>query len=105
VKALITADDFTSRLLLQSYGPVYIAVNDRKAVATVRLALKAAGVAGSNRTKTVMTTALADQEDVREAIWGKCDCFLTKPIHRTKLPEELTSWRSSPEAEAFQCAS
>jgi FixJ family two-component response regulator len=36
-----------------------------------------------------MTTALADLPNVVNAIRGKCDCFLAKPIRKAKLLEEL----------------
>ena len=42
-----------------------------------------------NGAKVVMTTALADQANVMEAIEGRCDYFLVKPIEKAKLLQEL----------------
>jgi YesN/AraC family two-component response regulator len=36
-----------------------------------------------------MTTALADMQNVMEAIQWKCDHYLTKPVQKAKLLEEL----------------
>lgn len=43
----------------------------------------------TSRVKIMMTTALADRENVVEAIHGKCDAFLVKPIMKAKLLDEL----------------
>jgi two-component system, chemotaxis family, chemotaxis protein CheY len=123
MKTLIVDDDFTSRLLLQEilkiYGPTYIAVNGKEAVAAVRTALEAAapydlvcldimmpGMNGhqalseirtleaanggiSHRAKVVMTTGLGDRANVEEAIQEHCDYFLVKPIEKVTLLQEL----------------
>jgi len=36
-----------------------------------------------------MTSALADQSNVMDAISGQCDFFLAKPIRKARLLEEL----------------
>ena len=81
-------------------------MSGKEALKEIRRIERAAGAVASNRTKTVMTTTLADQGHVREAMRGRCDCLLTKPIRKTQgLEWSCTRWRSSPEAEVFQCAS
>ena len=64
-------------------------MNGQEALKEIRRIEAAAGITGSKRAKVVMTTALADQENVLEAIRGKCEYFLTKPVRRSKLYEEL----------------
>lgn len=124
MKTLIVEDDFTSRLLLQAllkdYGPSHIAVDGKKAVEAVRLALDAdepydlicldimmprmdgqealkeiralekdKGIAYIGGAKIVMTTALSDVKNVSTSYHSLCDAYLTKPINKTKLLEEL----------------
>ena len=64
-------------------------MDGQAALKEIRRIETAAGVAGSNHAKIVMTTALADRDNVVEAIRGKSDCFLTKPIQKAKLLEAL----------------
>src|SRR5580704_9631017 len=96
--------------LLKSYGEIQLAVNDVEAVEAVRRSLetaqpydlicldimmpemdgqqalkeiraleKAKGLT-NQRTKIVMTTALADVKNVLTAYSGLCDAYLTKPV-------------------------
>jgi two-component system chemotaxis response regulator CheY len=48
-----------------------------------------ARVAPRDRAKVIMTTALADRDNVIEAMRAQCDSFLVKPIAKTRLLEEL----------------
>ena len=64
-------------------------MDGQEALREIRRLETAAGIAASNRITIVMTTALSDQENVTDAIRGKCDCFLAKPIHKGKLLHEL----------------
>ena len=94
MKTLIVDDDSTCQLLLQeilkNYGQCHVAVNGREAVEAVRVALEAAKeVHPPHGAKVVMTTALADRANVMEAIQGRCDYFLVKPIEKAKLLQEL----------------
>jgi two-component system, chemotaxis family, chemotaxis protein CheY len=41
--------------------------------------------------RIVMTSALADLKNVKEAYYNLCDSYLTKPIQKSKLLEELLS--------------
>lgn len=64
-------------------------MDGQRALKEIRAAEEAKGLAISRWVKIIMTTALADRENVIEAIRGKCDAFLVKPIKKTKLLEEL----------------
>ena len=64
-------------------------MDGQDALKEIRRIETAAGVAEPARARIVMTTALADTENVMEAIRGKCSYFLTKPIHQAKLREVL----------------
>ncbi|MGA3096831.1 MAG: response regulator [Bryobacteraceae bacterium] len=64
-------------------------MDGQAALKEIRRLEAAASVATSRRVKIVMTTALADLPNVVNAIRGKCDCFLAKPIRKAKLLEEL----------------
>jgi two-component system chemotaxis response regulator CheY len=86
VRAALEADEPYDLICLDIMMPE---MDGQEALKEIRRIETAAGVAGSNRTKIVMTTALAGQVNVREAIRGKCDYFLTKPIQKAKLLEEL----------------
>ena len=61
----------------------------QEALKEIRRIEAAAGGAGSIHAKIVMTTALADQENVVEAIEARCEYFLTKPVRRAKLLQVL----------------
>jgi two-component system, chemotaxis family, chemotaxis protein CheY len=44
-----------------------------------------------NRARVIMTTALADLENIKRAIRGNCQGYLLKPINRLALLEKLKS--------------
>ena len=105
--------------LLKSYGPCHIAVNGKEAVEATADALEdepydlicldimmpemdgqealrrireqegARGTLSSHGAKIVMTTALGDIKNVMAAYQSLCDGYLTKPIQKAKLLEEL----------------
>jgi len=105
--------------LLKSYGPCHIAVNGKEAVEATAAALEdepydlicldimmpemdglevlrrireqeeARDILSSNGAKIVMTTALGDIKNVIAAYKSLCDGYLTKPIQKAKLLEEL----------------
>jgi two-component system, chemotaxis family, chemotaxis protein CheY len=124
MKTLVVEDDFTSCLLLQkilnTYGPLQIAVNGNEAVEFVRLALETGepfdlicmdimmpgmnghqalteirkleeqrGIFSTEGAKILMTTALNDIKNKTNAFYNLCDGYLTKPIHKEELLEEL----------------
>jgi Response regulators consisting of a CheY-like receiver domain and a winged-helix DNA-binding domain len=64
-------------------------MSGKEALKEIRRIERAAGVAGSSRARIVMTTALADQKSVMEAIRLGCDSYVTKPVRKAKLLEEL----------------
>ncbi len=64
-------------------------MDGQEALKQIRAMEEATGLKSSNRAKIVMTTALSDNANVMEAIRGKCDYFLAKPIEKAKLREEL----------------
>ena len=49
------------------------------------------GVRGLDGAKVIMTTALADSKNVREAFKSQCEAYLVKPIDRKKLLHEMKS--------------
>ena len=64
-------------------------IDGLQALRVIRLMEKAKGIAGPDRVKIIMTTALADRANISKAIQQQCDCFLVKPIQKAKLMEEL----------------
>ncbi len=121
MKILIVEDDSASRLLMQRllkpYGEVHTAINGRDAVATFHLAM-AQGEPyhlvcldimmpevdghrvlkeirnmedGQNPVKVIMTTALADLENVRKARHERCDAYIAKPITKAVLLGKMRS--------------
>jgi two-component system chemotaxis response regulator CheY len=77
-------------------------MDGQEALKEIRRIEAAAGAAGSNRPKIVMTTALADMENVMEAMQAKCDHYLTKPVQKAKLLEELRRLALIPDAESLE---
>ena len=50
------------------------------------------GVQGADTTKVFMVTALDDSKNIIEAlVVGRCEAYLTKPVSRMKLEEQLRS--------------
>ena len=48
------------------------------------------GIRGVNATKVFMVTALDDSKNIMEAmVEGRCQAYLTKPVSRMKLEEQL----------------
>lgn len=48
------------------------------------------GINGVNTTKVFMVTALDDSKNIMEAmIVGRCEAYLTKPVSRVRLEEQL----------------
>jgi two-component system chemotaxis response regulator CheY len=64
-------------------------MDGQAALKEIRRMEAAADVAAPDHVKILMTTALADRVNVLEAIRGKSDCFLAKPIQKAKLLEAL----------------
>jgi two-component system, chemotaxis family, chemotaxis protein CheY len=64
-------------------------MDGQQALREIRALEEAKGIASPAGAKIVMTTADNDRETVLEAIRGRCDHFLTKPIQKAKLLKEL----------------
>ena len=69
----------------EDYGQQIEALKIRK----IRLMEEKKGIAGPDRVKIVMTTALADKTNVIKASQHHCDCYLLKPLNKAKLLQEL----------------
>ena len=64
-------------------------MDGQQALKEIRALEEEKGILLSRWCKIMMTTALADKQNVLEAVRGKCDAFLVKPIQKAKLLEEL----------------
>ena len=47
------------------------------------------GIEGSEGVKVIMTTALGDAENIMSAFRSQCEGYLTKPVTRQRLLEEI----------------
>jgi two-component system chemotaxis response regulator CheY len=68
-------------------------MDGQQALREIRLIEENYGIIHTNRARIVMTTALADKENVMKAVEGKCDHFLIKPIEKAKLLEMLRTFQ------------
>ena len=50
------------------------------------------GLLGSDSVKIIMTTALDDNENIKEAFREQCESYLIKPISKSKLLKCLTDF-------------
>ena len=121
MKILVVEDDPTSRLLLQRllepYGKVNAAVNGRDGLAAFHLAMVQGKPydlvcldimmpemdghqalaeirrmeTGWHHAKIIMTTALADVDNLARAIQHQCDDYIVKPITKDVLIRKLRS--------------
>ena len=64
-------------------------MDGQEALRRIREQEEVRGILSSNGTKIVMTTALGDIKSVCAAYGSLCDGYLTKPIEKSKLLEEL----------------
>jgi two-component system chemotaxis response regulator CheY len=65
-------------------------MDGQAALRNIRAQEEARGIFSStNGAKIVMTTALADHKNLSAAYSSLCDAYLTKPIQKAKLLEEL----------------
>lgn len=64
-------------------------MDGQEALRQIRAMEEKAGILSSDGVKIVMTTALSDTKNVVAAFGSLCDAYLTKPIQKTKLQEEL----------------
>jgi two-component system chemotaxis response regulator CheY len=64
-------------------------MDGQEALKRIRQLETGAQIPAEKRAKVIMTTALADRDNVLEAIQGQCDYFLVKPIDGRALLDEL----------------
>ena len=64
-------------------------MDGQTALKQIRSLEEANGVLSHHGSKVVMTTAMDDLQDVRRAYYSLCDGYVTKPIDRQKLLQEL----------------
>lgn len=50
------------------------------------------GINGLEGTKVIMTTALGDFKNVKQAFIEQCEAYLVKPIDKKKLMEKITGF-------------
>ena len=64
-------------------------MDGQEALRNIREQEEGQGIPSSSGAKIVMTTALGDMKNLSAAYSGLCDGYLTKPIEKEKLLEEL----------------
>ena len=64
-------------------------MDGQQALKAIRSLERARGVNEGEGAKIVMTTALGDMPSVVAAVSNQCDAYLTKPIRKAKLLQEL----------------
>ena len=62
-------------------------MDGQEALRQIREHEQSIGITASGGAKIVMTTALSDVDNVKQAAKNKCDYFLAKPIQKDKLME------------------
>lgn len=68
-------------------------MDGQEALRQIRAREESMGIMSSNWAKIVMITALDDPKNVVASYYSLCDAYLTKPIQKTKLTEELRKLR------------
>jgi two-component system chemotaxis response regulator CheY len=64
-------------------------MDGQEALRQIREQEEARGIGSSKGAKILMTTALTDLKNVNAAYHSLCDAYLTKPIQKAKLLEQL----------------
>ncbi len=67
-------------------------MNGKEVLKEIRNIEKNKDILGDKSVKIIMTTALDDSENIREAFREQCESYLIKPIHKTKLLKVLTDF-------------
>jgi two-component system chemotaxis response regulator CheY len=71
-------------------------LDGQQALREIRAMEEEMGIFSSDGAKIIMTTALADMHNKIGAFSGLCDGYLTKPIHKQKLLDELRKFELIP---------
>ena len=71
-------------------------MDGQQALREIRAMEEEMGIFSSDGAKIIMTTALADMQNKIGAFSGLCDGYLTKPIHKQKLLDELRKFELIP---------
>lgn len=66
-------------------------MDGQTALKEIREIEREAKIAGLNRTKIIMTTALDDPQNILNAFNEQCEAYIIKPIKKDKLFEQLRS--------------
>ena len=64
-------------------------MDGHEALRQIRILEEAKGILPRKGAKVLMTTALSDIDNVNTAFTSQCDGYLTKPIKKAKLLDEL----------------
>ena len=88
VRVAMEADESYDLICMDIMMPV---MDGQEALARIRDLEEARGIFSSKGAKIVMTTALDDIRNVGTAYHSLCDGYLTKPILKAKLLEELNN--------------
>ncbi len=86
VRAALEAGEPYSLICLDVMMPE---IDGQEALRQIRAQEEAKGILSSNGSVIVMTTALNDVKNVSAAYGSLCDMYLTKPIQKAKLLDEL----------------
>ena len=68
-------------------------MDGQQALTAIRALEEARGIFSSNGARIIMTTALNGPKDVTAAYRSLCGAYLTKPIQKVKLLEELRTFK------------
>jgi two-component system, chemotaxis family, chemotaxis protein CheY len=68
-------------------------MNGQEALSEIRRLEETKGITGPSRSRIIMTTSLADKDNVIKAHAYQCDAYLIKPIDKAKLLEELHKFK------------
>lgn len=90
IKAIEEGFDQGRRYDLICLDIVLPKIDGQTVLSEIRRMERERGVVGSDKTKVIMTTVLDDSKNIMEAfVEGQCEAYLTKPISKEKLENQL----------------